>query len=55
MKPIRSFLFVPGSRESRSRPDLGIAEFETRGYNQRDELVATARRKALMKRQSPAA
>lgn len=36
MNPIRSFLFVPGSRESRSRPDLGIVEFETRGYNQRD-------------------
>ena len=40
-------------RESRSRPEQGIALFEHRGYNQRGELVASCRRNALMKR-SPA-
>ena len=36
-------------RASRSRPGQGIVEMEHRGYNQRDELVAVARRSALMK------
>ena len=40
-------------RESRSRPEQGIALFEHRGYNQHGELVASCRRNALMKR-SPA-
>ena len=40
-------------RESRSRPEQGIALFEHRGHNQRGELVASCRRNALMKR-SPA-
>jgi acyl dehydratase len=35
-------------RESRSRPDNGIVIFEHRAYNQRDELVATCKRSALM-------
>jgi acyl dehydratase len=35
-------------RESKSRPDAGIVEFETRGYNQRDELVISLRRTGLM-------
>jgi len=37
-------------RESRSRPDVGIIEFEHTAYNQRDELVAICRRQALMRR-----
>jgi acyl dehydratase len=37
-------------RESRSRPDNGIIVFEHRAYNQRDELVATCKRSALMLR-----
>ncbi|MEN4918342.1 MaoC family dehydratase [Achromobacter spanius] len=41
-------------RESRSRPGNGIVVFGHRAYNQRDELVATCRRVALMLRQ-PAA
>ena len=35
-------------RESKSRPDAGIVEFEHRGYNQRGECVASVRRKGLM-------
>ena len=36
------------TRASRSRPANGIVVFAHRGYNQRDELVATCRRAALM-------
>ena len=39
---------VVATRESKSRPDQGIVTFEHRGFNQRDELVCTARRNALM-------
>ncbi len=35
-------------RESRSRPDNGIVVFAHRAFNQRDELVGTCRRSALM-------
>jgi acyl dehydratase len=35
-------------RESRSRPDVGIVEFEHTCLNQRDEVVATCRRAAMM-------
>ena len=37
-------------RDSRSRPANGIVIFEQRAYNQRDELVATCKRSALMLR-----
>ena len=37
-------------RDSRSRPENGIVVFEHRAYNQRDELVASCRRSALMLR-----
>ncbi|MFC4272630.1 MaoC family dehydratase [Sneathiella chungangensis] len=43
---------VIGRRESKSRPDTGIVEFETRGYNQRDEVVVTLRRTGLMLKRS---
>lgn len=39
---------VVSVRPSTSRPGQGIVEMEHRGYNQRDELVAVARRSALM-------
>lgn len=42
-------------RESRSRPANGIVVFDHRAYNQRDELVASCRRVALMLRQPAAA
>jgi acyl dehydratase len=35
-------------RESRSRPKNGIVIFEHRGYNQRNEIVMTCKRTALM-------
>jgi len=37
-------------RESRSRPQNGIVTFEHTAFNQRDELVATCKRVALMYR-----
>lgn len=41
---------VMSVRESRSRPDAGIVEFEHRARNQHGDVVAIARRHALMKR-----
>lgn len=41
---------VAESRASRSRPENGIIVFVHRGYNQRDELVASCKRQALMLR-----
>jgi acyl dehydratase len=35
-------------RESRSRPDNGIVVFQHTAFNQRDEVVATCKRVALM-------
>jgi acyl dehydratase len=37
-------------RESRSRPDVGIVEFEHTCWNQRDEMVAICRRQAMMRK-----
>jgi acyl dehydratase len=37
-------------RESRSRPDNGIVVFRHTAFNQRDEVVATCKRVALMHR-----
>jgi acyl dehydratase len=37
-------------RESRSKPDRGIVEFEHRAYNQHDVLVAKCVRQAMMKK-----
>ncbi len=39
---------VMEARASRSRPGQGIVTFEHRGFNQRDELVCKATRRALM-------
>jgi acyl dehydratase len=39
-------------RESKSRPNAGIVEFETRGRNQRDEVVVSLRRTGLMLKRS---
>ena len=38
------------TRESKSRPDAGILGFETRGYNQTNDLVMSYRRAILIKR-----
>jgi acyl dehydratase len=41
---------VVGKRESRSRPDAGIVEFEHQAFNQNEALVAICRRQAFMRR-----
>lgn len=41
---------VKSRRESKSRPDAGIVEFEHRAYNQRDELVGICTRQAFMRK-----
>jgi itaconyl-CoA hydratase len=38
------------TRESNSKPDSGILKFETRGYNQKNDLVISYSRIALLKR-----
>lgn len=41
---------VVDRRESKSRPDAGIVEFEHKCFNQNDVLVAVCRRQAFMKK-----
>lgn len=43
---------VLSMRESASRPNAGIVEFEHTALNQRDEVVAICRRSAFMKKRS---
>ena len=43
---------VVSKRESKSRPNAGIVEFETRGRNQRDEIVVVLKRNGLMIKRS---
>ncbi|PZN59442.1 MAG: dehydratase [Proteobacteria bacterium] len=45
---IRVETTVLSVRESRSKPDRGIVEFEHRAYNQNDVLVAKCVRQAMM-------
>ncbi|MDJ0933670.1 MaoC family dehydratase [Breoghania sp.] len=40
-------------RESRSRPDAGIVEFEHKAFNQKGDLVAVCRRQAFMRKKTP--
>src|SRR5258708_4318839 len=42
-------------RDSKSRPDAGLIEFEHSALNQRGEIVAVCKRTALMKRGRPTA
>ncbi len=51
---LKSRTVVISLRESRSRKDAGVVEFEHSAVNQRGEVVAICRRMALMKRKSPA-
>ena len=50
---LKSRTVVIGKRESKSRKDAGIVEFEHTGVNQRGEVVAICRRNALMRRRTP--
>ncbi|MGV3549188.1 MaoC family dehydratase [Rhizobium sp.] len=45
---------VVDRRESKSRPGAGIVEFEHECLNQKDEVVASYRRQALMRRKAAA-
>jgi acyl dehydratase len=47
---IRSRTTVMEKRNSRSRPDSGIVTFRHEGMNQRDEIVCSCTRQALMLR-----
>jgi acyl dehydratase len=47
---IRSRTTVIEKRNSRSRPDSGIVTFRHEGLNQRDEIVCSCTRQALMHR-----
>ena len=42
---------IISKRESKSRPDAGIIEFEHKAFNQDDVLVAICKRNAFMRRQ----
>lgn len=44
---------VRNKRESRSRPEAGIVEFEHKAFNQNDKLVAVCTRQAFMRKRSP--
>ncbi|MFV0299631.1 MAG: MaoC family dehydratase [Paracoccus sp. (in: a-proteobacteria)] len=44
---------VISKRESKSRPNTGIVEFEIRGHNQRGELVVSLRRTGMMLKRNP--
>lgn len=47
---IRAETMVAALRESKSRPTQGIVTFEHKGFNQRDEVVCSCQRAALMLR-----
>jgi acyl dehydratase len=47
---LRAETTVVALRDSRSRPAQGLVTFEHRGFNQRDEVIVTCRRVALMLR-----
>ena len=47
---LRAKTEVMAMRESKSRPDVGIVEFEHTCWNHRDEMVAICRRQAMMRK-----
>ena len=47
---LRSTTTIKNKRESKSRPTMGIVEFEHRAFNQRDEEVAYCLRSGLMRK-----
>jgi acyl dehydratase len=49
---LRSETEIIKKKESQSKPDRGVVWLEHRGYNQKGELVCTAKRVAMMKRLS---
>jgi acyl dehydratase len=47
---LRAKTKVLGMRESKSRPTVGIVEFEHTCWNQREEMVAICKRQAMMRK-----
>ncbi len=47
---IRVTTEIMTKRESKSRPDAGLVEFQHRAFNQRGKLVAECRRQAFMRK-----
>ncbi|MBI4290836.1 MAG: MaoC family dehydratase [Betaproteobacteria bacterium] len=47
---LRARTVVISKRESKSRPDAGIVDFEHTALNQKDEIVATCKRSAFMRK-----
>ncbi|WP_346900434.1 MaoC family dehydratase [uncultured Roseibium sp.] len=52
---LRSETTIVSVRESKSRPEAGLVEFEHRCFNQNDVLVAQCRRVGLMRKRGKAA
>jgi len=52
---LRSRTTVVSKRESKSRPDAGLVEFEHHALNQNGDVVATCRRMAFMRKKEKAA
>ena len=48
---VRVVTTVLAKRESRSRPDAGIVEFQHEAFNQKGDLVAVCKRQAFMRRE----
>jgi acyl dehydratase len=49
---LRARTKVLAMRESRSRPEVGIVEFEHTGWNQRNEMVVLCRRQGMMRKRA---
>lgn len=45
---------VMSKRDSKSRPDAGVVDFEHKAFNQTDDLVAICRRQAFMRKHKEA-
>jgi acyl dehydratase len=51
---LRAETKVLSKRESKSRPEVGLVEFQHSCFNQKDELVATCKRMAMMRKKAAA-
>jgi acyl dehydratase len=51
---LRTETKVLSKRESKSRPEVGLVEFQHSCFNQKDELVATCKRMAMMRKKAAA-
>jgi acyl dehydratase len=51
---LRAKTTILAVRESKSRPEVGIVEFEHTGLNQRDEIVVLCKRQGMMRKRPKA-